>query len=187
VTLSLGRYPAIQYNDNHDEEDWTVTLADTGEESMTAYRVRQIQKYLAVDEPFLLTYGDGVCDLDINASIECHYAAGKILTLTAVHPAGRFGSLGIGSDGTIESFLEKPQMEAAYVNGGYMICNPAIFDYLPEDSSVMLERGPITSLAEDRQLNCYKHEGFWQPMDTYQEALYLNKIWAEGKAPWKIW
>ncbi len=187
VTFSLGRMAAVQYHDNHSEEDWTVTLADTGAESMTAYRVRQIRKYLAKDEPFLLTYGDGVCNVDINASIECHKGAGKLLTLTAVHPAGRFGALGIELDGTIESFLEKPQMEEAYVNGGYMVCDPGIFDYLPDDPTVMLERAPITRLAADRQLNCHKHEGFWQPMDTYQEALYLNKLWDDGNAPWKIW
>lgn len=187
VTLSLGRISAIQYHDNHEEEDWTVTLAETGAESMTAYRVRQIRKYLAPNEPFLLTYGDGVCDLDINASIEGHKRSGKILTITAVHPAGRFGSLGIEPDGTIETFLEKPQMEKAYVNGGYMVCDPGIFDYLPDDPSMMLERAPIMQMAADRLLNCYRHEGFWQPMDTFQESLYLNKLWDDDKAPWKIW
>ncbi|WP_461783006.1 glucose-1-phosphate cytidylyltransferase [Prosthecobacter sp.] len=187
VTFSLGRMAAVQYHDNHSEEDWRVTLADTGAESMTAYRVRQIRKYLTKDEPFLLTYGDGVCNVDINASIECHKGAGKKLTLTAVHPAGRFGALSIEPDGTIETFLEKPQMEDAYVNGGYMVCDPSVFDYLPDDPSVMLERDPINRLAADRQLNCYRHEGFWQPMDTFQETLYLNKLWDDGKAPWKIW
>lgn len=187
VTLSLGRNPAIQYHDNHGEENWTVTLAETGADSMTAYRVRQIRKYLEADESFLLTYGDGVGNVDINASIRCHESAGKKLTLTAVHPAGRFGSLSIEPDGTIETFMEKPQMEEAYVNGGYMVCDQSLFDYLTDDPTVMLERAPINRLAADRQINCYRHEGFWQPMDTFQESLYLNKLWDDGKAPWKIW
>lgn len=187
VTLSLGRTPAVQYHDSHGEADWSVTLAETGAESMTAYRVRQIRKYLAKDEPFLLTYGDGVGNVDINAAIHCHQSSGKKLTLTAVHPAGRFGALSIEPDGTIETFLEKPQMEEAYVNGGYMVCSSEIFDYLPDDPSIMLERDPIERLAAERQLNCYRHEGFWQPMDTFQESLYLNKLWDDGKAPWKIW
>ena len=187
VTLSLGRSSAVRFHGSHDEEDWNVTLAETGAESMTAYRVRQIRKYLTPGEPFLLTYGDGVSNINVNASIECHRQSGKVLTLTAVHPAGRFGAMTIEPDGTVETFLEKPQMEEAYVNGGFMVCNPALFDYLPDDPAVMLERDPINRLAADRQLNCYRHEGFWQPMDTYQESQYLNRLWDEGKAPWKSW
>jgi len=187
VTLSLGRTPAIQFHDHHAEEDWTVTLADTGLESMTAFRVRQIQRYLSRDEPFLMTYGDGLANIDFSALIECHHKSGKILTLSAVHPAGRFGSLTIEPDGTIETFQEKPQMENAFVNGGFMVCSPKLFDYLPDDPTIMLEREPVTALAADRQLNCYRHEGFWQPMDTYQECQYLNKLWENNQAPWRTW
>jgi glucose-1-phosphate cytidylyltransferase len=187
VTLSLGRHPAIQYHDNHEEEDWTVTLAETGADSMTAYRVLQIRKYLTPNESFLMTYGDGLSNIDINTSIECHRQSGKALTISAVHPAGRFGALSIEPDGAVETFLEKPQMEEAFVNGGFMIGSPNLFDYLPNDPTIMLEREPITALAADRQLNCYRHEGFWQPMDTYQECQYLNKLWDEGRAPWKNW
>ena len=187
VTLTLGHNPAEKFHDRHTEEDWSVTLADTGEESMTAYRVKQIQRYIPAKEPFLLTYGDGLSTIDINASIAAHRAAGKVCTISAVHPAGRFGSLRIEAGGGIHTFNEKPQFEEAYVNGGFMVCEHRLFDYLPADPAVMLERQPMDKLVKDGQLHAYKHEGFWQPMDTYQETNYLNKLWAEGKAPWKVW
>ena len=186
-TLTLGPHPSIRFHNQHDEEDWTVTLADTGEDTMTACRVKLIQRYIPKGDPFLLTYGDGLSTIDINASIESHRAAGKLCTLSAVHPAGRFGSLRIEDDGHIHTFNEKPQFEEAFVNGGYMICEHGIFDYLPKDPSVMLERAPMDNLVRDRQLHAYRHEGFWQPMDTYQESQYLNKLWAEGNAPWRKW
>lgn len=187
VTFSLGRTSALQFHNRHAEEDWTVTLADTGEESMTAFRIRQIQRYLPPGEDFLLTYGDGLSNIDVNDSIRSHQASGKICTLSAVHPAGRFGALRIEDDGAIQTFSEKPQFEEAFVNGGYMVCNQRIFDYLPNDPDVMFERQPMDDLVRDGQVNAFKHEDFWQPMDTYQESQYLNKIWAEGKAPWKVW
>lgn len=187
TTLTLGAKTAVQFHDNHTEEDWKVTLAETGAESMTAYRVKHIQRHIPVDEPFLLTYGDGLGTVDINASIAAHRATGKICTITAVHPSGRFGALQIDHNGRIHTFHEKPQYEEAYINGGYMICDYRMFDYLPHDPSIMLERKPMDDLVRDGQLNAYKHEGFWQPMDTYQEVQHLNKLWAEGKAPWKIW
>lgn len=187
VTLTLGENPREEFHDRHTEEDWRVTLADTGEESMTAYRIKQIQRYIPRGEPFLLTYGDGVATIDINATIQSHERAGKVCTISAVHPAGRFGSLRIEQDGGIRAFSEKPQFEDAYVNGGFMVCDHRLFDYLPADPAVMLERQPMDKLVQDGQLNACKHEGFWQPMDTYQEASYLNKLWAEGLAPWKIW
>ncbi|MDR2675789.1 MAG: glucose-1-phosphate cytidylyltransferase [Opitutaceae bacterium] len=187
ITLTLGAKPAVQFHDNHDEEDWKVTLAETGAESMTAYRVRHVQRYIPKGEPFLLTYGDGVATVDINAAMSAHHAAGKICTITAVHPAGRFGALRITSNNIIHAFSEKPQYEESYVNGGYMVCDYRMFDYLPNDPSVMLERKPMDDLVRDGQLNAYRHEGFWQPMDTYQETQYLNQLWADGKAPWKVW
>jgi glucose-1-phosphate cytidylyltransferase len=186
-TLMLGRQQAAEFHNRHDEEDWRVTLADTGEDSMTAYRVKKIQRYIPVGESFLLTYGDGLGTIDINASIAAHQASGKICTISAVHPAGRFGALKIEDDGSIQTFVEKPQVEQAYVNGGYMVCDYNVFNYLTEDPAIMFEREPIARIVADGQLHSYRHEGFWQPMDTYQETQYLNKIWAEGKAPWKIW
>jgi glucose-1-phosphate cytidylyltransferase len=187
ITLMLGRKPAVKFHDSHDEEDWSVTLADTGEDSMTAFRVKQIQRYIPKGEPFLLTYGDGLSTIDINASITAHNASGKVCTISAVHPAGRFGGLRIEDDGKIHAFSEKPQFEDAFVNGGYMVCDHRIFDYLPADPNMMLERKPMDDLVRDSQLHAYRHEGFWQPMDTYQESQHLNKLWADNKAPWKVW
>lgn len=187
ITLSLGRKSRLQFHDHHAEEDWTVTLADTGEDSMTAYRVKLIQRHLSKSEPFLLTYGDGLSTIDINASIRSHRKSKKLCTLSAVHPAGRFGQIQIDASGGIHSFTEKPSMETAYVNGGYMVCDYKMFNYLPDDPKVMLEREPINNLVRAGQLNSFRHEGFWQPMDTYQESQYLNRLWAEGQAPWKIW
>jgi glucose-1-phosphate cytidylyltransferase len=186
-TLSLGRRPDVIFHDSHKEEDWSVTLADTGEDSMTAYRVRAIQRYVPAGETFLLTYGDGLATIDINASIAAHRTSGKICTISAVHPAGRFGALRLNDNGHISAFSEKPQFEQAYVNGGYMVCDHRFFDYLPADRGVMLERAPMENLVRAGELNAYNHEGFWQPMDTYQEAQYLNQLWSDGRAPWKVW
>ena len=187
VTLSLGRNSGVEFHGAHDEEDWNVTLADTGEEAMTACRIKRIQRYIPRGEPFLLTYGDGLASIDVNASIFAHQQADKALTITAVHPGGRFGALDLGRDGSIEAFREKPQLEDAYVNGGFMVCDYRLFDYLTPDPSIMFEREPMAALVGDRQLNSYQHEGFWQPMDTYQEVQYLNELWRCGKAPWKVW
>lgn len=187
TTLRLGREPAAKFHNNHDEEDWSVTLADTGENSMTAYRIRQIKKYLGNDGEFLLTYGDGVGDIDINASISTHRASKKVCTLTAVHPPGRFGELALNEDSTINSFNEKPQTESGFINGGYMVCSTTLLDYLPDDPGVMLEQSPLKTLAACGQLGAHRHSGFWQPMDTYQEFTLLNKMWDSGSAPWKKW
>ena len=187
ATLNLGATPKVEFHDRHTEEDWRVTLANTGSESMTAYRVKQIQKYIPRGENFLLTYGDGLATIDINESIRSHQASGKVCTLSAVHPAGRFGSLRIEDSGQIHTFNEKPQFEENYVNGGYMVCDYRLFDYLTDDPNMLLERKPMDDLVRAGQLNAFKHEGFWQPMDTYQESQYLNKLWDAGQAPWKLW
>jgi glucose-1-phosphate cytidylyltransferase len=186
VTLKLGRDSDPVFHDRHDEEDWSVTLAETGPESLTARRIKLIQRHIPVGEPFLLTYGDGLSNIDINAAIASHEASGKACTISAVHPAGRFGSMGIDINGHIHTFQEKPQVETAYVNGGFMVCDHRVFDYLGDDN-VMLEREPIARLVEARELNAYRHEGWWQPMDTYQETEHLNRLWASGAAPWKLW
>jgi len=187
TTLALGPGGAVEFHDRHEEEDWSVTLADTGEDSLTGFRVKLIQRYIPKGESFLLTYGDGLTNLDVNASIAAHHKSGKVCTMSAVHSAGRFGALRIEADGRIHTFSEKPQFEDAYVNGGYMVCDYRMFDFLSNDSQVMLERQPMEELVRNGELHAYKHEGFWQPMDTYQESQYLNKLWAEDKAPWKVW
>jgi len=187
VTLSLGRDATVQFHDRHGEEDWIVTLADTGEESFTGYRIKLIQRYIPNGESFLLTYGDGLGNIDINACLKTHREAKKACTVTAVHPAGRFGSLKIDDSGKIHSFSEKPQVEETHVNGGYMVCENVVFEYLSGEPLEAFERTPISNLVAAGQLNSYRHEGWWQPMDTYQEMQYLNKLWQEGKAPWKVW
>jgi glucose-1-phosphate cytidylyltransferase len=187
TTLYLGRDPEAKFHTRHTEEDWHVTLADTGEESLTGERVFKIRKYLGVDETFLLTYGDGVGSIDIPGSIEFHRQGEKVCTVTAVHPPGRFGELGLDEDATVHGFNEKPQTESGYINGGYMVCSSVIFDYLEPDPAVMLEQGPLRKIAAEGKMGAYKHEDFWQPMDTFQEFTLLNKLWQEGRAPWKVW
>ncbi|MFN0066132.1 MAG: glucose-1-phosphate cytidylyltransferase [Limisphaerales bacterium] len=186
VTLSLGREARAKFHDRHGEEDWNVTLADTGEDSLTARRLKRVRRYIEPGETFFLTYGDGLSDIDIAASLAEHRRVNREVTISAVHPAGRFGALSLDDDGRIHTFLEKPQVEEAYVNGGYMVCSDRVFDYLPEDN-VAFEREPIARLVAAGQLHSFKHEGWWQPMDTYQESQYLNQLWAEGRAPWKKW
>ncbi len=187
VSLTLGREPKMKFHDRHSEEDWVVTLADTGMDSMTGRRLKLVQRYVPEAEPFLCTYGDGLANIDITASIKEHQRGKKVCTISAVHPSGRFGALVIEPQGTIHEFDEKPAMESAYVNGGFMVCEHRLFEYLPDADNVMFEREPISKLVRAAQLHSYRHEGFWQPMDTYQDFLYLNKLWNENKAPWKVW
>jgi glucose-1-phosphate cytidylyltransferase len=187
TTLFLGRDPEAKFHTRHNEEDWQVTLAETGEDSMTGDRVYRIKQYLGADDTFLLTYGDGVGNMDIPASIAFHRAAGKVCTLTAVHPPGRFGELGLKEDFSVQGFNEKPQTESGYINGGYMVCSSLLFSYLEGNPAVMLEQEPLRKLAAEGKMAAYKHEGFWQPMDTFQEFTLLNKLWQEGRAPWKVW
>jgi glucose-1-phosphate cytidylyltransferase len=187
TTMRLGREPAIVFHNRHEEEDWQVTLADTGEDSMTAYRVRSIRKYLGDDEDFLLTYGDGVGNIDVNAGINQHREKGCVCTITAVHPPGRFGELSTDGNGTVLGFNEKPQTEGGLINGGFMVCTRRLFKYLPDDPGMMLEQAPLKTLAAEGGMGAYVHAGFWQPMDTMQEFNLLNDLWRGGNAPWKIW
>ena len=185
VTLKLGRNPQIKYHSNHDEEDWTVTLLETGQETQTGGRLRRALPFVN-DDTFLFTYGDGLTDSDINASIAFHREHGAAATLTAVRPTGRFGELAM--DGrTITAFQEKPEQEAAYVNGGFMVLDRRVAGYLDQDDGCIFERGPLERLTREGQLKAYCHDGFWQCMDTYREQLLLDKLWQSGKAPWKNW
>ncbi|MES2597058.1 MAG: glucose-1-phosphate cytidylyltransferase [Verrucomicrobiota bacterium] len=184
ITLKLGANPQIQYHSTHDEEDWTVTMIDTGEKTLTGGRVKRVLRFIE-DDNFLLTYGDGLTDSDINGSIALHQSQGALLTMTAVRPGGRFGELDIEGD-TITSFNEKPEQESAFINGGYMVVNKAIDNYLTDDTTT-LEREPMERLADEGQLRAWKHQGFWQCMDNIREMEMLNQMWSSGKAPWKIW
>ncbi|MDB6024383.1 MAG: Glucose-phosphate cytidylyltransferase [Verrucomicrobiales bacterium] len=187
VTLKLGQTPDVCFHNHHDEEDWTVTLADTGEDTLTAGRINRIKPFIGDDKEFLLTYGDGVGNIDIKASVDFHHKHGKKMTLTAVRPPGRFGELGMDNNGLIREFNEKPQVSEGSINGGYFVVSSQIFNYLQNSDNVMLETEPMRRLAGEGELMAFPHRGFWQPMDTYAEQMLLNKMWAEGKAPWKIW
>jgi glucose-1-phosphate cytidylyltransferase len=184
VTLRLGAKPRLQYHTQHSEEDWTVTMIDTGQNTMTGGRVRRALPYLK-DDTFLLTYGDGVTDSDINASIKFHRKQKKILTMTAVQPPGRFGDLEI-HDGRVTAFKEKPERQAGFINGGFFVVDRRISKYLGDDSCVF-ENDPMNNLAVEGQLAAYQHSGFWQCMDTFREQQLLTGLWNSGKAPWKVW
>jgi len=166
-------------------EPWRVTVVDTGAESMTGGRVKRIQPYVC-DEPFLLTYGDGVADVDIAALVEFHKSSGREATLTAVLPAGRFGALEMSGADQVDCFSEKPLGDGDWINGGFFVMNPSIFDLLEGDATI-LEREPLEKLATNGQLGAFKHHGFWQPMDTLRDKRHLEELWDSGKAPWKVW
>lgn len=167
-------------------EPWKVTMLYTGQDTMTGGRIKKAQEYVG-NEPFLLTYGDGVADIDINKLVENHKKSGKLATITAVRPSGRFGALVIDKDNTVASFLEKPQGDGSWINGGFFVCEPQVFDYISEGDNVTFEREPLENLANRNQLNAYKHNGFWQPMDTLRDKKYLTEMWVNGRAPWAVW
>ena len=187
VTLKLGKSPDVRYHNSHAEEDWTVTLAETGAESMTGERIRRIQPYVENEETFLLTYGDGLSNIDLSASIAAHREAGTACTMSAVHPGSRFGSLELEPGGAVGRFAEKPQLEETYVNGGFMVCAPEVFSYLEGLPNPVFEQEPLTRMAADGKLHAHRHEGWWQSMDTYRESQVLNELWSSGRAPWKVW
>lgn len=165
-------------------EPWRVTLVDTGEHTMTGGRLKRVRKYLG-DEDFCFTYGDGVGDVDITRLIEFHRNHGKMATMTATQPPGRFGALML--DGTaITSFQEKPQGDGGWINGGFFILSPKVIDYIAGDA-MPWESQPLSRLAQESELQAYLHHGFWQPMDTMRDKLQLEELWTSGRAPWKVW
>ena len=164
-----------------------MTLAETGAESMTGERIRRVRSYVEGDGTFLLTYGDGLSDIDLDASIAEHNKTGAACTLTAVHPGSRFGSLELDKSGAVARFAEKPQLEETFVNGGFMVCSRDIFSYLEGSPNPVFEQEPLMGMAADGRLHAYRHEGWWQSMDTYRESRLLNELWDSGRAPWKIW
>lgn len=166
-------------------EPWKVTLVDTGEHSMTGGRLLRVADHIRDEKEFCFTYGDGVGDNDITASIEFHRQHSKFATLTASYPPGRFGALEI-VQGQVKSFKEKPKGDGALINGGFFVLNPKVLDYLEDDSTIW-EQEPLTKLAGDGELMAFPHNGFWQPMDTLHDKNTLESLWASGKAPWKVW
>jgi glucose-1-phosphate cytidylyltransferase len=168
---------------NSTTEPWKVTLVETGENTMTGGRIKKIQKY--IDETFCFTYGDGLSNVNISSLIQFHNQKKKTVTLTAVQPPGKFGSL-LLEDSSVQSFVEKPKGDNSWINGGFCVSETDIFDLI-EDDSTILEKQTLSTLAKQNQLNAFKHDGFWQSMDTLRDKNYLESIWASGKIPWKTW
>ena len=170
---------------NNVSEPWEVTIVDTGIDTMTGGRIKRIRQYIK-NETFMMTYGDGVCDVDMKQLLRFHKAGGKIVTLTSVYSGQKFGVLDINSDADITSFREKQHADGARINGGYMVLEPEVFGYLEDDSTVF-EQEPLEKLADERQVKAFQHNGFWHCMDTLRDKEKLEFLWENGKAPWKVW
>ncbi len=183
-TLCLGEQPELIYHQGHEEGGWQITMADTGLETNKGARVARILPYLD-GQPFHLTYGDGLADIDLQALTAFHRSHGKLATLTAYQPYSQYGIVQIDKDGLVTGFEEKPRL-SDWINAGFMVCEPGIARYLRDDDSLDLEKDVLVNLARDRQLAVYRHSGFWRSMDTFKEAREMDRLWQEG-APWKVW
>jgi len=184
VTFSMkdNKMDVLQNN----VEPWTVTLVDTGEMTQTGGRLRRIHEYIKHEDVFCFTYGDGLSDVNISKLIDFHMSHGKQATLTATRPPGRYGALKINEKGGIDYFQEKPDGDGGWINGGFFVLNTDVIDRIADDMTIW-ENVPLSGLASDGELIAYKHDGFWQPMDTLREKNFLNNLWDSGKAPWKVW
>lgn len=182
-TVRLGQPAEVSYHSDHEEAGWQITVADTGANTMTGGRVKRIERHIGA-ERCIVTYGDGLADVDIPRLLDYHEAHGKLATVTTIRPLSRFGVMDMSKDGTVQRFREKPVTDD-YVNAGFFVFEPKVFDYLDEEC--VLEQEPLESLAKDGQLVAFRHEGFWQPMDTYREFTMLNEMWSRDEAPWRIW
>ena len=170
---------------NRESDNWKITLVDTGRDTMTGGRIGRIQKYIG-NERFMLTYGDGLSDVNLKELMEFHQAHGKLCSLTSIKPDGRFGVIGLGENGDITKFNEKNSDDVAWINGGFFVCEPQVFDLIKADETVW-EREPLETLAIEGNLKAFKHTGFWKPMDSLKDKNDLNALWDSGQAPWKIW
>jgi glucose-1-phosphate cytidylyltransferase len=184
VTIDLAANATTIHNNS--SEPWRVTLLETGEDTMTGSRVKRARKHLD-DEPFMLTYGDGVSDVDINALVADHKKHGCAMTMTVVQPDGRFGTFEADGQGKVMRFLEKPKGDGSWINGGFFVCEPTLFDHIPDGDDIMLENEPFNSLVAAQQLWTHKHPGFWKCMDTLRDKTELNQMWDAGRAKWKKW
>ena len=182
LDISTGKMEVL----NNSSEPWKITLLDTGTDSMTGGRVKRAQDFLG-NEPFMLTYGDGVSDVNIQELVEFHKSHGKAMTMTSAQPDGRFGSLNIKDNLQVSSFQEKPKGDGGWINAGFFVCEPKVFDYITEGDETIFEQAPLQNLAKDGEIFTYKHEGFWKPMDSLKDKNDLNKLWDTNKAPWKVW
>jgi glucose-1-phosphate cytidylyltransferase len=185
VTLGLGNAASVSFHNDHAEADWKVTLAATGFNAMTGARIARIARYVG-DDDFMLTYGDGVGDVDLDALVAFHKHHGKILTVTGVRPPGRFGELR-SQQGAVTEFNEKPQATGGRISGGFFVANRRLFDYLNDDEDLVFEQVPMRRLVADGNLMMFEHDGFWQPMDTSREYQLLNALYEKGEAPWVRW
>jgi glucose-1-phosphate cytidylyltransferase len=171
---------------NTKAEPWKVTLVDTGDETMTGGRMKRIKEYLGDDDTFCMTYGDGVGDIDIGRLIEYHKSHQSLTTITATIPPGRFGSISLDKNSSVNKFIEKPKGDDSYINGGFFVLSRDVIDLIKDDKTLW-EKEPLEKLSKENQLEAFKHDGFWQPMDTLREKNYLEELWISGKAPWKVW
>lgn len=184
ITVDLTSNKITYHNST--SEPWKITLVDTGLDTMTGGRIKRVQKYIG-NEPFMLTYGDGVGDINIPELIDFHKQNNKTVTLTAVLPDGKFGALQLNNSDDITEFREKPAGDGSWINGGFFVCEPKVFDYITKGDSTIFEREPLERLAADKQLKAYKHTGFWKPMDTLKQKMELNSLWNSDNPPWKVW
>lgn len=185
VTVTLGSRYAVEFHELHSEQDFKVTLANTGENTMTGGRIRRVASYLGSETTFMVTYGDGLADVDISALIAFHKSHGRIATVTAAQPDSRFGILDLDENSKVTRFIEKPKLDG-WINIGFFVFEREFLDYLDGDDTV-LERGPLERLAAEGQLVAFKHPGFFYSMDTFREYQLLNQMWEQEKAPWKVW
>lgn len=183
VTIDLKENKLIVHDNG--AEPWKVTLIDTGIHTMTGGRIKKVRKHLE-NNSFLLTYGDGVGNVNILELIKEHKISRKLCTVTAVQPSGRFGALNINNENEVVSFMEKPKGDGSWINGGFFVCEPEVIDFIENDNTIF-EKDPMETLALNGQMNSFKHNGFWKPMDTLRDKIELEKMWVEGNAPWKIW
>jgi glucose-1-phosphate cytidylyltransferase len=181
IDMQTGKMEVL----NNSSEPWRITLLDTGLDTMTGGRVKKAQQIVG-DEPFMLTYGDGVSDINIDELVKFHKAHGKAITMSSTQPEGRFGALNLDGE-KVESFLEKPKGDGGWINIGFFVCEPKVFDYIDDGEEVVFEQAPLKNLALDGEMFTFKHNGFWKPMDSLKDKNDLNKLWDNSKAPWKTW
>jgi glucose-1-phosphate cytidylyltransferase len=184
-TIEIGNHSHIQEHSNHNEKDWKITLVDTGQDTMTGGRLKRVQKYIG-NETFMMTYGDGIADINIKKLVKFHKSHRKFATVTAIQLAGKFGALSISQHHTVTSFFEKPKGDGIWVSGGFFVLEPAIFNYINGDTTTW-EKEPLENLAKEGQISAYKHPGFWKCMDTQRDKIELEQLWNTDKSPWKIW